>query len=89
MGARSIYLLGFDMGKTAGKSHFFGEHPKGMNNGNYQNFVNNFSQLAKDLEFEGVEVINFTRTTNLTQFKRATIDDHPGICSEFRQVRTG
>jgi len=71
-----IILLGFDMGNTHGKKHFFGDHPKGMQNGNYSNYVPAFNQLAKDLESEGVEVVNCSRNSALTQFKRGVIDDY-------------
>jgi hypothetical protein len=73
LGATSIYLLGYDMQRTGGKSHFFGEHPKGMINGNYAKFLPQFNKLATDLQREGVEVINCTRQTALTQFRRAEL----------------
>jgi len=72
MGATRIILLGYDMGAT-GQSHWFGSHPKGLTNGNYSGYVSNFTKLAADLAREGVEVINCTRQTALTQFKRAEI----------------
>ena len=78
MGAKRIILLGYDMGAT-GITHWFGSHPKALRNGNYNQYVNNFNKLAKDLEREGVEVINCTRKTALTQFKRGSIDDYTDI----------
>ena len=69
LGATRIILLGYDMGAT-GNTHWFGNHPEGLRNGNYQNYVSNFTQLAADLAQEGVEVINCTRHTSLHQFKR-------------------
>jgi hypothetical protein len=77
LGARSIGLLGYDMGAT-GRTHFFGEHPKGLQNGNYEKYVPEFNKLAKDLEQEGVEVINCTRKTLLTQFKQQTLEAYAG-----------
>lgn len=74
LGATRIILLGYDMGAT-GRTHWFGEHPKGLSTGNYSSYVPTFTKLAEDLERDGIEVINCTRTTALTQFKRATIDD--------------
>lgn len=73
-GAERIILLGYDMGAT-GDTHFFGNHPKGLFNGNYRSFVSNFDRLAQDLKRYGVEVINCTRQTALTQFPRGVIDD--------------
>jgi hypothetical protein len=74
-----IILLGFDMGKSGGKTHWFGDHPPGLTNGDCAKFVPQFDQLAKDLSAKGVEVLNCSRKTRLTQFTRGTIDD-PSIC---------
>ena len=74
MGATRVILLGYDMGAT-GHSHWFGSHPEGLMNGNYSGYVGNFSKLASDLKREGVEVINCTPTTALTQFPKAEIGD--------------
>ena len=63
------------MGNTGGRNHWFGDHPKGMTNGNYQGFVRRYDKLAEDAAKLGVEIINCSRSTNLDQFKRATIDD--------------
>lgn len=73
-GATRIVLLGYDMGKTGGRNHWFGNHPKGLNDGSYENYVEHFTRLASDLSGEGVEVINCSRETNLHQFKRSTVD---------------
>lgn len=80
-GATRIILLGYNMEKTGGKNHWFGDHPKGLTNGHYDSFVPRFDKLAEDLAAKGVEVVNCSRHTRLTQFKRATIDDYPGFCS--------
>lgn len=69
-----IWMLGFDMGAT-GQTHWFGDHPKNLTNGNHKNFVGNFNQIASDFKAEGIQVTNLTRETALTQFPRATIDD--------------
>ena len=74
LGATRIYLLGYDMGAT-GQTHWFGAHPKPLNTGNYKGFIPQFDQLAKDLAQVGIECINLTRETALTQFRKASIDD--------------
>ena len=76
-GATRIILLGYNMQNTGGKSHWFGDHPKELTNGQYHTYVERFTRLAADLAAEGVEVINCSRETALHQFKRATIDDYP------------
>ena len=74
-GATRIILLGFDMQNTGGKTHWFGDHPKELTNGQYGSYTSRYTQLAEDLASAGVEVINCTRETALTQFKRATIEE--------------
>lgn len=74
LGATRIVLIGYDMGKTGGRNHWFGDHPKGFAHGKYEDYVRHFDRLAADLEHEGVEVINCTRQTRLTQFRRAEIE---------------
>jgi hypothetical protein len=74
LGAKRIILLGFDMGRTGGKSHWHGDHPHGLSNGgNYPQWIEYFRMLAKDLKAKGVDVINCTRTTNLDCFPQADI----------------
>lgn len=76
MGATRIILLGYDMQRTGGKAHWFGDHPKGMNNlGNLPRWVKYHDALAADLKAEGVEVINCTRETALTQYPRTNLED--------------
>lgn len=72
LGATRIILLGYDMGAT-GNSHWFGDHQKGLRNGNYGQYVETFTRLAEDLKRAGVEVINCTRRTALHQFKQAEL----------------
>lgn len=71
-GASEIVLVGYDM---KGFAHWHDDHPQPMTNGNYGTYVHNFTRLAKDLEAEGVTVLNATRDTALTQFKRVSLDD--------------
>lgn len=68
-GARRIVLLGFDMQHTGGASHWHGDHPWKRNaKPPVRNWVPRFTQLAEDLEREGVEVVNATRQTALKCF---------------------
>ena len=73
-GARRILLLGFDMQRTDGKSHWFGDHPPGLQVPSpFQDFIRRFGPLAQDLSDEGVTVINCSAQTALTCFPRHTI----------------
>ena len=79
-GVHKIILLGFDMHVEAGKVHFFGNHPyhkqgQGPDNTVMARWCHNFLQLARDLQDEGVEVINATRSTKLTAFKQMSLED--------------
>jgi len=74
-GAARIVLLGFDMQRTGGMSHWFGDHPPGLANGSpYEQWVQRFDKLAADLRQEDVEVINATKETALKCFKRVPIE---------------
>jgi len=79
LGASSIILSGFDMKVTAGKTHFFGNHPyhkqgQGPNNDVMQRWCKNFVALAQDLKAEGVQVYNCTRDTALTAFQTRELE---------------
>lgn len=74
LGAKKIVLLGYDMHRHGDKVHFFGSHPyhkpnEGPNNFMMKDWCEKFELLAKDLELDGVEVLNATRKTVLTAFK--------------------
>jgi len=74
LGAKSIILLGFDMKRQVGKTHFFGDHPyhkqgQGPNDSVMQRWCKNFMALAHDLSAEGVQVYNATRETALKAFE--------------------
>lgn len=75
-GARRIILLGFDMQHTGGKGHWHEDHPgkKGVKPP-VRNWVPRFTQLAEDLEREGVLVVNATRQTALKCFPRAALEE--------------
>lgn len=59
--AKKLVLLGFDMHGT----HYFGPHPKGLNNTTPKRFKTHISQFTG---FAGAEVINCTPGSALTQF---------------------
>lgn len=74
-GATQIILLGYNMQPVAGQRHFFGDHPETLHNGNYFEYAKRFTRLADDLRDEGVDVINCTKDSALTQFRFAELDD--------------
>jgi len=75
-GAERIVLLGYDMQNTDGKSHWHGDHEKGLNQQTcFHGWIGHFNILAQALDKKGVEVINATRKTALTCFKRKNLYD--------------
>lgn len=76
LGAQRIVLLGFDMQRTNGQTHWHGEHPGALNVPSpYDTWIGNFVKLAEDLRAAEVEVINATRETALPCFKRAMLEE--------------
>ncbi len=76
LGARKIILLGFDMQRTEGKSHWHGDHPGQLNRSSaYPTWIQNFNILARDLRDAGVDVVNATRATALHCFKQVNLED--------------
>ena len=74
MGATRILLLGYDMQPTENGSHWFGEHPDGVEP-SYDNMLMHFPSLVKPLKEKGVEVINCTHNTALGVFPRGKIEE--------------
>lgn len=75
-GARRIILLGYDMQFTGGKTHWHGDHPKGLANpSEFSRFLQHFPALAAGCKQAGVEVINCTRQTALEAFPRADLHE--------------
>lgn len=74
LGAEKIILAGYDYQHTDGKTHFHGDHPEGWANfGSPEERGGSFHRLAEDLWWRGVEVINCSKATSLTCFKRGTL----------------
>jgi hypothetical protein len=73
-GAKRIVLLGFDCQNVNGQAHWFGQHPPQLNRVQpFQIWINHFNHLAKELEAEGVEVINCSPDTALECFRKESI----------------
>lgn len=75
-GARTIVLVGYDMQRTDGIAHWFGEHEKPLGQVHpYARWIERMGPLAQDLERAGVDVVNCTTTTALHCFRRASLDE--------------
>jgi len=81
-GAARIVLLGYDQQDPEGKGHWHGQHPDTIRKGfNWPMWHERFAEAADDLKRLGIEVINCSRETALTSFRRARLEDV--LCSLF------
>lgn len=75
-GATKIILLGYDMQHTGGKTHWHGDHPRGLTNAEgIEVWRRHFTPLARALELKGVTVVNCSAETALTCFKRERLEN--------------
>lgn len=77
LGYKKVILLGYDMQYGAkGKIHWHEDHDtKNPPESLLEKWVKNFEALAPLLEYAGVEVLNATKRTALTCFKRVKLTD--------------
>lgn len=73
LGAKTIILLGFDMCWNGGKAHWFGNHPKGLNNAEPNKYIAAFRTIKP--ESHGIEIVNCSRYTALDAFPCRDLDD--------------
>lgn len=74
LGAVRIVLLGYDMGKPAkGPSHVFGEH-RDKTQPPYKACIKAFETLPAPLAAAGIEIVNCSRSTALTCFRREPLE---------------
>lgn len=75
-GAKRILLVGYDMTITYG-IHWHGPHPSGHNprNTTIQRWRRAFEAAAKSIKARGVEVINCSHISTLTQYPKMSFED--------------
>jgi hypothetical protein len=69
-GCRRIVLVGYDMRCVSGKSHFFGDHPQGLQQNqdeHYRRYAVRFERAWKSIR-KPVDIINATPDSALTCF---------------------
>lgn len=72
-GATRVVLLGYDMQYTRGKTHWHGDHPRGLGSaGKISEWPAEFERLKRD--HPDVIIINATRETALTCFPRMPLE---------------
>lgn len=77
-GASRVLLLGYDMQRTGGKSHWHGDHPKPLGNlGKLlpNKWVQQMDRLAQDAASRGLDIINCSRETALACFPRRDLQE--------------
>lgn len=75
-GARKIILLGYDIQHSGGRSHWHGDHPAPLRNGGaFAHWRQKFAILARDAAQVGLDIVNCSRMTSLTCFRRAVLAD--------------
>jgi hypothetical protein len=86
LGAARILLLGYNLCRLPGKTHFFGDHPSALsqNPSLYPSFARTFATLVKPLREIGVEIVNCTPETALTCFPRLPLEQ--ALCGTCRSV---
>lgn len=75
-GAARVLLLGYDCQKTDGKTHWHGDHERGLSNARsiakWPLRMKNVARLAKERK---VRVVNCSRSTALTCFDRRSLEE--------------
>lgn len=77
LGYKKIILLGYDMQHTANKVHWFGDHPKPLNNApisRIKSWREIYNEMIKEVP-DDVEIINASRETALKCFQRASLKE--------------
>jgi hypothetical protein len=71
---KRIVLLGYDCQHTGGQAHWHGDHPPGLGNAKgVSEWPSHFRAVAHLLR--GIEVINASRATALSMFRRSTLEE--------------
>lgn len=75
-GAIRIVLLGFDCQKLGGQVHWHGDHPDGLSNArSLKLWPKHFKNVARLADQRRVDIVNCSRATALTCFRRAPLED--------------
>jgi len=75
LGYNYIVLLGYDMQHTDGKVHWFGDHPEQLNNApveRIKTWIGFYNDMATLIP-KNIKVLNATRKTALTCFKKISL----------------
>lgn len=77
LGAKRIYLLGFDMqaDKKSGRTHWHGHYKSKIRDNTFKRHLKGFSQIAKDANKMGIEIINVSPGSAIDKFPKVSLKD--------------
>ena len=75
LGAARILLVGYDMKPMDGRTHWFGDHPRPTVPADYVAWLKAWGTITAPLADAGVEVINCTPDSALTNLPRGDLAD--------------
>lgn len=75
LGCNPIYLLGYDMQLTKGKSHFHGGYHRKMTESTPRTFIHHFTRLKPAIVKRQIRVVNLNRRSGLRCFPFGEIED--------------
>lgn len=75
LGAKKIYLLGYDMKSNPKNSHWHTGYQTHHNKDIYNKMIKSFDSIPSELKRLGVECFNANIKSELTVFRKCTIDD--------------
>lgn len=74
LGYKKIYLLGYDMGRSEGVTHWHDGHPRIDPESIYETMLGHYATLAEPLKNNGIKVYNTNPNSRLKVFPFVTID---------------
>jgi len=90
LGAKTVYLLGFDMCLSGGRANWYENPFDKPNEAIYRLFLKRFKDVAKDLDvkFPDRQIINITKNSALDMFPKVDLDEffELGKCYEENDI---
>ncbi len=75
LGAKRIYLFGFDMNLTNGASHFHGEYRDTWSETIINTHLRCFPEIARDAKQLGIQIFNVNPDSQINSFPKITLDE--------------
>ena len=75
LGAKKIYLLGYDMNSEGNNTHWHSGYESRHNHSIYNKMMRYFESLPAELKKHGIEVYNANPQSKLDVFPKCTIDE--------------